>query len=78
LFQGIPDMRESSTYQYILDEGRTDEARQVLLRQGRAKFGAPPKDVRDAIKAIDDLRRLQRLHLRLLAVNSWQDLLATR
>ena len=75
-------MRESSGYQLILDEGREEgalrEARKLLLRQGLLKFGAPGPDVEAAVQAIDDLARLERMSERLLTVDTWQDLLATR
>jgi hypothetical protein len=79
-------MRESSTYQAILDEGREEgreegalrEARKLLLRQGRRKFGAPEPAIEATVQAITDLDRLERMSDRLLDVMTWQDLLATR
>jgi predicted transposase YdaD len=84
-FQGVTAMRESSTYQYILEEGRVEgriegraqEARRILLRQGRKQFGAPDAAVQAALEAITDLDRLERMSERLLEVRTWQDLLAT-
>ncbi len=77
LFRGVRAMRESSTYQYILDEGREEGMQRVLLRQGAVKFGSPGPDVEAAIRAIHDLPRLERMGERLLTVSTWQDLLAT-
>jgi hypothetical protein len=77
LFQGVRAMHESTTYQYILDEGRTDEARKILLRQGRKRFGPATAQVEAAIQALTDLDRLERLSERLLDVTSWQELLDT-
>jgi hypothetical protein len=71
-------MRESSGYQLILDEGFVLEARKLLLRQGRRKFGPPAAEVEATIQAIDDLDRLERMSERLLDVTTWQELLATR
>jgi hypothetical protein len=79
-------MRESSTYQAILDEGREEgqvqgalrEARKILLRQGGHKFGKPEPAVETAIQAITDLDRLERMSDRLLTVTTWHDLLTTR
>jgi hypothetical protein len=71
-------MRESTTYQAILDEGREDEARKLLLRQGRRKFGQPEPAVEAALQAIGDLARLERMSERLLDVTTWDELLATR
>ena len=82
LFRGVRAMRESSTYQAILDEGREEghvqEARKILLRQGRRKFGAPGPEVEATIEAIGDLDRLERMSERLLDVTTWPDLLASR
>jgi predicted transposase YdaD len=84
LFRGVRAMRESSTYQAILDEGREEgavrEARKLLLRQGEHKFGKPETAVEAAIQAINDLERLERMGIRLFdaSVSTWQDFLATR
>jgi predicted transposase YdaD len=85
LFRRVRAMRESSTYQAILDEGREEgreegalrEARKLLLRQGHRKFGAPEPAVEATVQAITDLDRLERMCDRLLDVMTWQDLLAT-
>lgn len=65
LFQGVRRMRESTTYQAILDEGRQEGeikgVRQTILRQGRQKFGAPSDAITAAFTAITDLERLQRI-----------------
>ncbi|HJT75725.1 MAG TPA: hypothetical protein VJ739_00840, partial [Gemmataceae bacterium] len=85
LFEGVRAMRESDTYQAILDEGR-DEGRnegrvqgvqRTLLHQGRKKFGAPDEATRRALLEIMDLERLDRLSERLLEVSTWQELLQT-
>jgi len=75
-------MKESSTYQAILAEGRTEgrtEALQkTLLRQGRQRFHSPPSEaVQAAIQAITDEDRLERMTDRLLIVSSWKELLDT-
>ena len=77
LFQGVPAMRESDTYQAILDEGRVEGLQRALLHQGRKKFGAPDEATRLALLGITDLERLDRLSERLLEVSTWQDLLQT-
>ena len=81
LLQGVHAMKESSFYQGILEEGRVEgallEAAKLLLRSGRARFGLPNKETVAAIEAIRDLNRLEQLHERLLAVSTWQELLAT-
>ncbi|MBA2449598.1 MAG: hypothetical protein H0V51_16380 [Chloroflexi bacterium] len=92
LLRGVRAMRESSTYQAILAEGRAEgeaagraegeaagraaEARAILLRLGRERFGPPDARTRTALDQIDDLDRLEPLTVRLLKVGSWDDLLA--
>jgi hypothetical protein len=77
LFQGVRAMRESSTYQAILDEGRIEEAQGMILLQGRDKFGSPSDVITAALKTITDLERLHRMGRRILIVSSWDELLAT-
>ncbi|MGP0064810.1 MAG: hypothetical protein ACLQGP_14580 [Isosphaeraceae bacterium] len=82
-------MRESTTYQAILREGRQegimegriegriDEARRVLLRQGTKRFGEPDTTTLAAIEAINDLDRFESLADRILDadIHVWDDLL---
>jgi hypothetical protein len=85
LFQGVKAMRESTTYQYILDEGRKegrdegrlDKAKGWLLALGSERFGAADDSIKAHVTAITDEERLERLRERLLRATSWQDLLAT-
>jgi predicted transposase YdaD len=82
-------MRDSETYQAILDEGRvegenkgraegqTEEARKLLLRLGRKHLGEPGATVEAAVRAITDVERLEVLVERLTDVAGWQDLLQT-
>jgi predicted transposase YdaD len=77
LLRGVRAMKESSTYQAILDEGRAEGARKVLLRLGAKRFGPPDDRTRTAIEGITKLRRLERLAERSLDVSSWEELLAT-
>jgi hypothetical protein len=76
LFQGVRAMRDSTTYQFILDEGRAEEARRFLFLQGRAKFGSPDAAAETALQGINDLERLEQMGERLLTAASWQELLA--
>lgn len=82
LFRGVRAMRESSTYQAILDEGREDgslrQTRKLLLRLGNQKFGAPGPEVEASVQAINELDRLERMSDRMFTAASWDDLLATR
>jgi hypothetical protein len=81
LFEGVRTMdllQESSSYQLILEEGGIKEARKIVLRLGRIRFGTPDEMTRETIEAIDDLDRLERLSERLLTASSWAELLAER
>ncbi len=77
-------MRESTTYQAILREGRKEgreegslaEARKVLLLLGECRFGAPDAQSRAILQEIGDLKRLEELSVRLLAAANWHDLFA--
>src|SRR5438093_8843488 len=73
LFRGVVSMKESSTYQAILEEGRTEgrtqgrtegavaEARKVLRLQGDDAFGPPDARVSALIEGLHDLTRLEDL-----------------
>jgi hypothetical protein len=70
-------METSPFLDEIRAEGRIEELRTVLLRQGRHKFrAAPNRKQQSALKAINDLARLETLAERLLDVDSWTQLLA--
>jgi hypothetical protein len=79
LLQGVHGMKESVTYQAIVEEGKIEgkiEARQeVLLELGQKRFGAPDKSTELAVRAITDLERLKHLSERLLEASTWQELL---
>ncbi len=84
-------MKESSTYQAILEEGRTAgrlegrlegrsegavaEARKLLRLIGDDAFGPPDARTAMAIDRIDDLGRLEDLLKRLRTAGSWRELL---
>ena len=76
-------MKESSTYQAILEEGRQEgrgegalaEAKKVLRLQGDKVFGAADARTVAAIERINDLAQLEDLLQRLPDGTSWQDLL---
>lgn len=70
-------MRESSTYQYILEEGQTEYAHKTIIRQGRRRFGEPTEEITAAVKAITDLDRLDRILDRVQEAADWQELLRT-
>lgn len=81
VFQGVRAMKESTTYQGILEEGRIEgrieEARRIILRLGRKKFGKPSAAIQNAIESFTNLERLERLTDRLVGASSWQELLET-
>lgn len=81
LFRGVSiAMRESVTYQAILEEGkaegRVEELHRTILRLGRERFGEADETTRQNIEAITDIDALEEISLRLLKVASWAELLA--
>ncbi len=74
-------MRESAGYQIILDEGRIDEAKKLILRLGTTRLGPPSPAIQKLLETIEDLDRLGRIVDRFAdppeSVSDWQDLLAT-
>jgi len=77
IFSGVRVMRESDTYQGILDEGGVVTAQRLLLQLGRKKFGEPNETIKNNLRAIQDLEHLYRLGERVLDVATWQELLET-
>lgn len=85
LFQGVGKMRDSTTYQAILEEGRgegrlegrAEEARKVVLQLGRKHLGEPDSTTEAAVQAINDLKHLETLIGRASEVSSWEELLQT-
>lgn len=84
LLKGVRAMKESTTYQAILEEGevkglargRAEEARRILLALGKKRLGPPDARVQATVQAIADVDHLEQLTERLLDVSSWQELLA--
>lgn len=89
---GIRGIEESSTYQAIKEEGeakgriegkaegeaegRVEEARRILLRLGRLRFGAAADPTTVAwIDTLTDLERIESLIDHLISPASWQELL---
>ena len=69
-------MKESVTYQAIVEEGKLEEARQILLRLGNNKFNRPPKaEQSQELEAITDIHLLENLIDRVLHVRNWSELL---
>jgi predicted transposase YdaD len=80
LFRRVLHMKESTTYQFILEEGEAigevRGARNSLLALARKKFGRPPKKALAALEQIADVDRLVRMTEAVLDVTTWNDLLA--
>jgi predicted transposase YdaD len=86
LFQGMHNMKDSVTYQAILEEGReegraegeTKEAIKILKKLGTRRLGPPDLSVLATIEAITDVERIESLSERLLDVSSWEELLTEK
>jgi predicted transposase YdaD len=87
LLQGVREtMRESTTYQEILEEGeekgraegKVAGKRDDLLKLATKRFGEPAADMVARINSISDLDRLDALLLRMLDVDGWDELLVER
>ena len=80
LIQRVRRMRESVTYQIILEEGREEgeirEARRTVLDLGGEKFGPAAESTVSTIQSLEDLGVLHRMVRAVLRANSWQELLA--
>jgi predicted transposase YdaD len=82
--QGVKAMKESTTYQAILEEGeakgklegKLEGERTILLHLASKKFGPPSKRTTRAIEAITSHERLSTLAERVSFVSSWSELLA--
>jgi hypothetical protein len=80
LLRGVRTMKESVTYQAIIEEGlaagEIKEARKLLLL-GRTRFGEPSSEVLAGVDAITDVQKLEDLSVRVLQATSWQELLGS-
>ncbi len=85
MMPGIRSLRDSLTYQAILEEGREEGReegqlqgeRRALLRVGTARLGPPDDATRSQVEAVTDIDSLDRLTDRVLTVSSWGELLAS-
>jgi hypothetical protein len=75
LLQGVLRMRESVTYQAVVEEGELKEARKMLLLIGKKLLGTPDPSTRAAVNSLEDLAHLEGLAKRAFDVHSWQELL---
>ena len=73
-------MKNSSTYQLILnegrEEGREDATRDLLLRFAARRLGSPKLEVQAMLETITDVKVLEYLFDSLESVETWDDLLA--
>jgi hypothetical protein len=74
LVPGVREMRESVTYQSAMREGALEEAKKILVLQGRARFGTPDARTREIIDELSDLEEIEQLAQRLVMVSSWVEL----
>ena len=77
LEEEVIKMEESITYQKIKGLGRLEEARRIILRLGKNRFGRSSRKAAQAIEAISDVAILEALTDRVLEVDSWEELLTT-
>ena len=80
LLRGVRAMEESVTYQAIVakgrDRGRIEEARRILLRQERRRFGEPTLETVTSLEGLEDLDRIESLIDRVFEASGWSDLTA--
>ncbi|MGE3270103.1 MAG: hypothetical protein AB7P40_15230, partial [Chloroflexota bacterium] len=76
----VQRMRESVTYQMIVEEGiergEVLGMREMLVEQGIARFGQPGADQAATLDQINDVTVLRRLGRAILTADSWDALLA--
>lgn len=80
LSERVQRMRESVTYQMIVEEGiergEVLGMREMLVEQGIARFGQPGADQAATLDQINDVTVLRRLGRAILTADSWDALLA--
>lgn len=89
LLRGVRAMKESVTYQAILEEGREEgreegalagriaEARRMLIILGSKRFGAPSDEILASLERVSRIEEMEQLAALILDVESWADLLAS-
>jgi hypothetical protein len=71
----FPAVIESHAFAVLEELVGVKQCQEIIQLQGREKFGVPTPAQEKKLDAIVDLERLKRLGVRLLKVNSWDDLL---
>ena len=69
------DVRESTSYQAILEEGEARGARINIRVVGEKRFGPPTEEQRSRLAGIQDSERLNRILQSIIYVASWEELL---
>jgi hypothetical protein len=69
-------MEENTFVQWMNEEGRIREARDIILRLGRRRFGEPDAAMVQRLNALQDRAQLEELTDRILDAPSWTSLLA--
>jgi predicted transposase YdaD len=80
LLRGVQHMKESVTYQEILNEGVAkgiaQETRRMLIKMGEQIFQKPPNaEVRAVLEAIQEPETLEQMTLRVHQFQNWEELL---
>ncbi len=87
LFRRVRNMKESTTYQAIVEEGveigekrgQLSEARRLVLRMGRKKgLGEPAAEVVARLEGISNRETLEQIAERVLDAASWADVVGER
>ncbi|HET6251945.1 MAG TPA: hypothetical protein VFE47_29945 [Tepidisphaeraceae bacterium] len=86
LLTGVRKMKESVTYQAILEEGeargkvigKTEGKRDTLVELGAKKFGPPDEETLKKISGVTDLNLLNTMLERLFEASSWEELVSFR
>lgn len=76
LLRGVINMRESSVAQAYLQEGREEEARNMVLEVAKDRFGEIDPKLKQFVDAISDVKRLERLTIRAGKASTWEELLS--
>ncbi len=87
-------LEDSTTYQLVLNKGAAlgeargeargitlgaiEEARGMVLRLGRLRFGPPPEGIVAAVQGVTDRERLELMAERLFTAAGWDDLIQPR
>jgi hypothetical protein len=69
-------MHESTTYRRIINDGRLEEARRLLILLGEMRFGGADEPTRSRLEGIRDIERLERMSNRILdpEIHDWEGL----